>query len=593
MPSTYFKLDQTNSIWLGGFQTIPYAGRVVAIWVASNSFLVSGPIVLYVKGTTLNAVLQGAWHVTVDADTQQSFDSGTVFTATDIMTGKDGSIYHTVTLTPLASDARLGVGDSATGLTPSAAGLLVTGAVPDLIRHPSYGPVYDMPNPALPYTQIGHYSSYPYMSTEGAADAVNGQGMAILRWGQSLRFVGNPTSIKILTYCDQQARYGLYMDNGANPIYVTESTVISAWDLLALNTSALDGAQHEYEIVPFNFRAGGGSTQPRIQCMLLIGGTLNTATSIVQKPVHIFHGDSITNNLGIYQAVASPTYDQHNCDAWNVSKGVNARPFVLGFDGTKIARGLADIALVTTALAVAPGHLWLRYVHNDVNGAGAAPTTIGAIGTPGTFTDDYNNYLRQVRAYWPTMPITCVGYFPASDGNFAAAPSYNAAIQVAIANGGSPISLCNFLNPLTAGSGGSAIFTAAAGTTDGVHPNVPVGYAAITVMELASLDAVPPSVPGGGLSDKTSKVAVTITWAPSTDNVTAQGAIAYSVYKDGSSIPLVTTAAGVTAFSEMVTADGTTHTYQIDAIDGSGNRSAKSATVAVVYAAPVSRRILR
>ena len=81
-------------------------------------------------------------------------------------------------------------------------------------------------------------------------------------------------------------------------------------------------------------------------------------------------------------------------------------------------------------------------------------------------------------------------------------------------------------------------------------------------------------------------MAITVTWTAATDPDNASNTLAYNIYRDGAWIAATT--AGVTSFSEAVAADGSTHTYAVQAQDPLNNRSAQSSPLTVVSSAPVS-----
>ncbi|HEY6473071.1 MAG TPA: hypothetical protein VIY26_09275, partial [Acidimicrobiales bacterium] len=89
-------------------------------------------------------------------------------------------------------------------------------------------------------------------------------------------------------------------------------------------------------------------------------------------------------------------------------------------------------------------------------------------------------------------------------------------------------------------------------------------------------DHTAPSVPGNVTATAGSATAVTVGWAPSTDNV---GVTGYDIYRDGAKMKTV--AGSVTSWQDTSVAASTTYSYAVDAFDAAGNTSALSPGVAV------------
>jgi hypothetical protein len=87
-------------------------------------------------------------------------------------------------------------------------------------------------------------------------------------------------------------------------------------------------------------------------------------------------------------------------------------------------------------------------------------------------------------------------------------------------------------------------------------------------------DTTPPSQPGKPVGTSTSGSSIALTWAASTDNVSSQ--LTYGIYRDGGATPVgtvVSSSAGTVAFTDSGLAQGSTHTYRVDATDEAGNTS--------------------
>jgi hypothetical protein len=105
-------------------------------------------------------------------------------------------------------------------------------------------------------------------------------------------------------------------------------------------------------------------------------------------------------------------------------------------------------------------------------------------------------------------------------------------------------------------------------------------------------DQVPPGVPGGLSATGVSSTQINLTWTA------VSGAVRYRVYRDG--VPTVAAETTSPSFADLGLTPATSHSYQVTAVDGVGNESARSAVVqaqtapaAGVAAAVVSPTSLR
>jgi fibronectin type 3 domain-containing protein len=89
-----------------------------------------------------------------------------------------------------------------------------------------------------------------------------------------------------------------------------------------------------------------------------------------------------------------------------------------------------------------------------------------------------------------------------------------------------------------------------------------------------AVDTTAPTVPGSVTATGASTSSIALTWSASTD---ARGVAGYRVYRDGVAVSDV--GATDTSFTDSDLVVGSTHAYEVDAVDAAGNRSAKSATV--------------
>jgi NPCBM-associated, NEW3 domain of alpha-galactosidase len=94
-------------------------------------------------------------------------------------------------------------------------------------------------------------------------------------------------------------------------------------------------------------------------------------------------------------------------------------------------------------------------------------------------------------------------------------------------------------------------------------------------------DGAAPSVPTN-LSATAGKRQVTVAWSASSD---ASGPVSYRIYRDGALLGTTT----YTSYSDRSATRGT-FVYEVDAVDGAGNASAKSAPASVTVGGTTGRR---
>jgi len=87
-------------------------------------------------------------------------------------------------------------------------------------------------------------------------------------------------------------------------------------------------------------------------------------------------------------------------------------------------------------------------------------------------------------------------------------------------------------------------------------------------------DTTPPTTPSGVSATAVSATKINVSWSASTDNVAVAG---YRLYRDG---VLLAAVGNVTTAQDTGLAPGTTHTYNVDAVDAAGNASGKSNSAA-------------
>jgi chitodextrinase len=86
-------------------------------------------------------------------------------------------------------------------------------------------------------------------------------------------------------------------------------------------------------------------------------------------------------------------------------------------------------------------------------------------------------------------------------------------------------------------------------------------------------DTQAPTVPGGLATTGNTATSISVGWSAATDNV---GVTGYGVYRNGSSV----SSTGSTSYTYSGLVCGTSYTLAVDAVDGAGNRSAKSSITA-------------
>jgi len=87
-------------------------------------------------------------------------------------------------------------------------------------------------------------------------------------------------------------------------------------------------------------------------------------------------------------------------------------------------------------------------------------------------------------------------------------------------------------------------------------------------------DTTAPSVPTGLTATAASATTINLSWTASTDNLSVAG---YKVFRDGGATAIATVTTGTT-YSDTGLVSATTHSYTVEAFDGSNNMSAPSAT---------------
>jgi beta-glucosidase len=112
---------------------------------------------------------------------------------------------------------------------------------------------------------------------------------------------------------------------------------------------------------------------------------------------------------------------------------------------------------------------------------------------------------------------------------------------------------------------------------DGKAPLFPYGFG--LTYDAAPADTAAPSVPGAPVAGGVTATGLTLTWPASTDTG-GSGLAGYDVYRDGTVVGTSTTA----SYTATGLTPATRYEFAVVARDGAGNRSARSAALAVTTA---------
>ncbi len=171
----------------------------------------------------------------------------------------------------------------------------------------------------------------------------------------------------------------------------------------------------------------------------------------------------------------------------------------------------------------------------------------------------------------------------------ATAPLVNAPVTFTVLSGGGQLAvtaappLSTTLNRNTDIDGTTDAFYQQPATAGASQIRVTAGTAQVIFNTTAgAADTTAPSVPTGLSSSAVTGTSFSLSWSASTDNVSAQSALVYDVYRGGTL--LGTTAAGVTTFPVSGLTSGTTYAMTVRARDAGGNNSAQSTALNVTTA---------
>jgi chitodextrinase len=98
---------------------------------------------------------------------------------------------------------------------------------------------------------------------------------------------------------------------------------------------------------------------------------------------------------------------------------------------------------------------------------------------------------------------------------------------------------------------------------------------AINVTTLPPPDTTAPSIPSD-VQLQAGNAQVSVSWAASTDNVSVSG---YNIYRNGTKVNASLVSS--TSYTDTGLVNGVNYTYQVSAVDSSGNQSAKSSPITI------------
>lgn len=210
--------------------------------------------------------------------------------------------------------------------------------------------------------------------------------------------------------------------------------------------------------------------------------------------------------------------------------------------------------LVSAKLSPIPDYVFSGHGHNDSGGSSGTVSTAVA-----TFISGIRAAVNSTTPIFICSPPNHGAMVGISGGVTAAADSFAMLVDTGV----------NYLSNPTYTSGG--------------HLSQ-AGHVAYSNDILAGLDATPPTTPNALVPViDVAKLTITLNLAGSTD----ANSFSYNVYKNGSSTPTATGQPGPT-WSEEVVAGGADISYQVEAQDAVGNKSAKTASVTVSLVVPTA-----
>jgi chitodextrinase len=243
------------------------------------------------------------------------------------------------------------------------------------------------------------------------------------------------------------------------------------------------------------------------------------------------------------------------------------------------------LASVVTVLIVGAGY----YVISSFAAAGAATLSLSPasliVANNQTFTVD----IREDSGSATVNAVQANLTYPSTSLEFVSVDATTSAfpLEAQSTGGGGSVTLARAINggqtPLTGSQLVARVTFKSLMTVGSATVSFGAGSAVVssvdnTALTLTTLtgtyapDTTAPSVPGNLHTTAANGSSISLAWNASTDNVAVTG---YNVYRDG--IKVVTVVA--TSFTDTGLAMGTTHTYQVAAVDAAGNESTKSSVL--------------
>jgi hypothetical protein len=385
--------------------------------------------------------------ITVDGTTTLIDSTATVFQFIPIFSNLSDSPHHVEISS--AAPQRLYFDSDNT--------LQVTGYNPGLLAPAFAGPSGQaevLPAWSAPFSTYAAFDGDPtYIAGYGEIWPAGGGGSGT---GAGVRFRAAVTDISYWTNNNSGnlPRFVVYQDG----LPIATSSIIPAqqsyWNVQPL-VSGLDGAPHEYEIIPID---PGGYVQ--LFEVILGGGTgLITNAPEPVKPQWAFFGDTNVSGAGIATDAGRFGGDIRQTDAWMLTNLENVGVIIDGHPGATMDGYAVSHTSEITSLSPAPAAVFTRFGTDDV---GHTPVA--------QFQSDYVSFLNALLAGLPgTTQIYVEGVFPATGQYFSPAQrsTYNAAMQAAVTSIGS--SQVHYID--TTGWFDPAVDTNYVGIVDGLHPS--------------------------------------------------------------------------------------------------------------------------
>lgn len=275
-----------------------------------------------------------------------------------------------------------------------------------------------------PYYQISAAPLSTYSAIEGSptTSSTSGYTASPLTWGEAgagIRFKANVTDLWLWGFHSSDQLVVLQDGVALTPLTVDNSSVFDLFHV----ASGLSGT-HEYEITYIGATNSGHGSLNFASGVMLGGGTGLVSLAHTARSGIASYGDSI-----VQQSQANCVTSCMQGDWWLSTRPLNYIEDRRGNAGQQVSTYLRDNTAQITSLSPAPVAAWLcGGVNDQISGV-----TIGAVGTPGTFTgDDYTMIANVVSGLPPHTPVFHRAILPNSSANSSNRSTYNTAIQTAV-----------------------------------------------------------------------------------------------------------------------------------------------------------------